>query len=233
MKKSFFLIAFLLLGLTTIGFSQDKDSKKSTRSFDLEAFDGIELKISADINLTQGAQSVSISGKEKAFEKLDLSVKNGILVIGAKNKAKNIPRLQIDIAMETVSMLKVFGDGNIIGEGAFSGLDKLKLDVFGSGDIEVEANCQKLLCDIFGSGDIRVSGSANSSEISISGSGDQQSYGLQTQKTKITIYGSGSCEVHANESLDVNLTGSGNVHYKGSPTVSKKILGSGELVSMN
>jgi len=81
-----------------------------------------------------------------------------------------------------------------------------------------------------GTGDIELTGWATRFDAVISGSGDLESRGLKTQHTTLNISGSNSANVHASESLKVNIVGIADVYYSGNPQeVIKDILGVGSL----
>ena len=54
---------------------------------------------------------------------------------------------------------------------------------------------------------------------------------LQSADTKVVVSGFGSATVSASDTLDVRITGSGNVDYYGKPEVTQTITGFGKLSS--
>jgi hypothetical protein len=56
---------------------------------------------------------------------------------------------------------------------------------------------------------------------------------MQSQITSVSISGSGSAEVVANEKLDSKIAGSGDVKYWGNASVNSKIAGSGSVRKEN
>jgi hypothetical protein len=56
------------------------------------------------------------------------------------------------------------------------------------------------------------------SGVNISGSGAVHSYDLETNRTEVTIDGSGIAEVNAFDELNALVLGRGNVFHKGDPT---------------
>jgi hypothetical protein len=45
----------------------------------------------------------------------------------------------------------------------------------------------------------------------------------------VTIAGNGDVKVFADNSLDINIAGSGSIYYKGAATVKQRVIGSGEV----
>jgi hypothetical protein len=75
-----------------------------------------------------------------------------------------------------------------------------------------------------------VEGSAAKHDVWARGAGDVDAFGLQSRDAVVRLTSSGSVKVHATSTLDVTLTGGGDVQYRGSPRVTKNVTGSGRVV---
>jgi Putative auto-transporter adhesin, head GIN domain len=147
--------------------------------------------------------------------------------------------------------LNVSGSGSLQIDATVSG--DMEANVSGSGRIEVKASCQNLSSDISGSGKINAaitasnqvdvdisgsgkmeaSGSAKEIKTEISGSGKVYASGLEVDKCNVRISGSGDVEINVKSELDANISGSGTVSYKGSPShVNGNSSGSGKVRKM-
>jgi hypothetical protein len=58
-------------------------------------------------------------------------------------------------------------------------------------------------------------------------------YGLNADKCRIKINGSGEVEQTCGSNLEINIVGSGTVKYKGSPAIKSDVTGSGEVRKEN
>jgi len=147
--------------------------------------------------------------------------------------------------------LNVSGSGSMKVEVEASG--HMESDVSGSGDIELKGKCKDFDSDVSGSGKvmmsltasgdaefgvsgsgkIEASGSASRVRTSISGSGKVLASNLETNSCEVRITGSGDVEINVKNELDANITGSGNVRYKGNPSkVNSHSAGSGHVRKM-
>jgi len=70
-------------------------------------------------------------------------------------------------------------------------------------------------------------------DIYLTGSGGFSGFALSAQSCQVNINGSGNCEVSTALRLDVSITGSGSVFYKGTPSIKDHISGSGRVVNSN
>jgi hypothetical protein len=69
--------------------------------------------------------------------------------------------------------------------------------------------------------------------IQISGSGNADCGDLISDDATVRISGSGDVKLNANRSVDGNISGSGNISYKGSATeVKKHVSGSGKVTKV-
>jgi hypothetical protein len=89
---------------------------------------------------------------------------------------------------------------------------------------------EELKTVISGSGNTNLKGTAKVHNTIVSGSASVKAFELSTERTDITISGSGRAEVDASQELDVTITGSGVVYYTGDASVSQTVSGSGRVV---
>ena len=203
------------------------------RELQLDDFTGISLNVSADVTLKEGAQNVVVSGEENIIDLLSTNVENGVWVIKfTERRVRNYRKLQITITIPTLDKAKINGSCDIIGQDAFSGSSRLETAINGSGNIDLEVNTGRASASINGSGDIRLRGSAQEFSIDINGSGDVEATGLEAMTVSVHTNGSGNAEVNATESLEVRISGSGDVRYRGNPRVNSRTSGSGSLQSI-
>ncbi|MCH8273344.1 MAG: DUF2807 domain-containing protein [Armatimonadetes bacterium] len=230
MKIAFGVAAALLLG-GCFAFKQIEGSGvEATKTHELDTFNRIELKGSADLVVTVGVeQSVTVRGDDNLVELIEIEVKGGTLVIKTPNNMRPRVGLSVEIQVPSLDGLALAGSGDIEVSGVQS--DDFSLEIAGSGNINV-ANFQgeSLSVEIAGSGDVTLSGEAEELTIEIAGSGDVKARELITKRVDVSIAGSGDADVHATESLNVSIAGSGDVTYSGDPAdVEKSVLGSGDV----
>lgn len=219
------IIAFASFGLLSLtGNSQQTGNPQKTElskgdtgtQFDLESFDKIELAGSCDVELVQGtSNSIEILSTESEFTKDLFDVRNGKLTI---NLTPNGKGKQISIKVTVAGPLKelsLTGSGSLTLTDAFNGLEKITLS--GSGDIssKQESTTKNIYITIMGSGDIDF-------------------LSTNCEEAHCSIMGSGDIKVGISQSIHAEITGSGNIYYKGEPGNSSEYIniGSGKIVSI-
>jgi hypothetical protein len=97
--------------------------------------------------------------------------------------------------------------------------------------MNVRAN--KVSTTIAGSGTIHIAGKADYHNVTIAGSGNLEALDFIVSSYDIQIPGSGECRIHVKDVLNVLIAGSGNVYYRGNPSViNTTIVGSGNVIPL-
>lgn len=247
-----------VLGITSIMFFgactyTSGEGPVVEKEFTLDAFTGVEMDGSFDVQITQGAaQKVVVATQENIMEKVKLSVVDGILYVSLEPGSYFNYELTVKLTMTTVDRIVLSGSGDI-NVGTFVGLEDLtvKLDgsgdikengplevnglanieLDGSGDIELKMKAKEVAALLDGSGDIKLSGSADKLDVKLEGSGDIHAYDMESINCIARLDGSGNIKVFASKHLEADLRGSGDIDYKGSPQVKANIDGSGSIDS--
>jgi len=122
------------------------------------------------------------------------------------------------------------------GEMQLSGLSQpeAKIEVAGSGTIETEGKVDRLNLEISGSGTVQSKGQSDYLGVEVNGSGRVQSAELIAKDAHVDISGSGKVDVSPQNSLNVDISGSGTIYLHSEPkSLETDISGSGTIVHSN
>jgi hypothetical protein len=222
MKKLSLVLAGAVIMLSSCGKS--KLGPDTTKTFSVDSVHSVEIEAAIEANVFYGeTQSVVLTGTETYMPKVNVTVSNGVLVIGMDKGNYRHNNIVADITLPAVDMVNLKGSGDIWVDN-FT-VESLSLLIDGSGDIDTEelTVADDLNLEIDGSGNIEVNGSTDEIKISVDGSGNIEAYAVDANDGDVSIDGSGNVEVNASNSLNVDIDGSGNVTYQGDPTVSSNI----------
>lgn len=209
-------IAVLTLGLMTSSIAtahpEDDDKDKGPRiekSFDFTGFDQIEVVGVYNMDVQVGEDfSIETSGRTKDMERMEVYVKNGVLVLATDENKKrkgwrgnNHKGIDITITMPSLNALEITGIGN----GEVNGIDSdsFEIEVAGIGAMELNGRCGKLDADYAGMGEL-------------------DARGLKCENVNIDMSGMGSASVYASESVDADMSGMGSIDVYGDPKDVKK-----------
>lgn len=139
----------------------------------------------------------------------------------------------IDLTGTTCDVLTIQSDGSAEVDVSNIETKKVMIQSDGSGNI----NCQvteEISIDLQGSGTIEAHGQVTRQDIKVDGSGKIFNFDLLADDTNIEIKGSAEIEVECINNLAVKIDGSGNVCYRGNPTIGTVIVdGSGTVTNCN
>lgn len=192
----------------------------------------IKLEGSFDVEITQSeTTSVTIETDENLQPFIVVKESNNQILLKEKSNynLKSDQPIRIKISTPKLSRISLTGSGTITGKNKFIGMDKLSINLSGSGDISLALNTPDLDVDIAGVGSLLLSGETKNANFNIAGSGDCDASNLKTENTKVDVAGVGTVKIFAEVLLDVNVAGSGTVYYKGAATVKQKIAGIGTI----
>ena len=214
--------------------------QKITQEITLPNFTKFESFGANTITITQGTeQKVLVTGYPNIINKLKRTVINNNWEMGfVENECYRNADLSIQITMPFIEQADLNGTGKITIHNFEGNSQNLRLRLSGSGDFELHKNSgtENLTISIDGSGEVIGYGDFNNLKnlnLSINGSGKYDAFPIASENSSINILGSGFCNVFTRTTLDVEIEGEGTVNYKGNPTITKRITGSGKVIDKN
>lgn len=228
------LMSFSFLSFADNAFSAMYCVKGSgkiiTESRNYGSFDYIILEGSANLYLNQtNNNEIRIETDDNIIPLIKTEIAGNKLII---SNIKSIcpRRLNIYVNFRSIKGIKISGSGDIFTNSPINSKE-LTLIVDGAGNIQINRiTSTNLGMKISGSGDIKINGTTKDLNIQLVGAGDVNAFNLQSETAKVNIAGSGDCRVYATDKLFVQITGSGDVHFRGKPReLKKRISGSGEI----
>ena len=182
-----------------------------SESRQVAGFSVVRLAGQGDVTVVRGSvESLEISAQENLLPQLTSEVSGDTLTLGTKDGATitTTEPITYKVGVKGLSGLELSGSGTIAAAG------------LAGADLRVE---------ISGSGSVQVGGSADRQDVEVSGSGDYSAASLASKEASVTISGSGSADVSVSAVLDVTISGSGSLTYSGDPKVSTSVSGSGSV----
>jgi hypothetical protein len=193
-------------------------SAKAQQNRTVGDFTGIKAGDSFKIVLTQAeTNSVKVDAPENLQAQIKTEVKDGILVISSEGNIKTDKDIVISISIKTLTSLDVSGAADVKSDNQLS-CDKLLLESSGAGEIALDVKAAEIKANISGAGDVSLKGTAQNIQANVSGAGDLKATNLEADKAKIKVSGAGDAKVYAKQSLDAEVSGAGDIIYKGNPS---------------
>lgn len=209
----------------------------STQTLRIDPFIGINLTIPATVSISEGPeQAVTATGDDDIINRITTSVdRNGVWSIGLNPSYFRNYTLEIAITIPNLKTLALNGSGDINVDDFFS-QTMLEVSMNGSGHITLGIfSCHSISLNASGSGSFTGNSpcTVNTLDITKSGSAEYKAYAISSSNCQVNSTSSGLTQLTATETLNVNIKGSGDVYYKGNPTIESSLEGSGKLVNAN
>lgn len=211
-----------------------------------EPFNTVRCKDFGKMVLTQGDQpALVIEADDELLSELVAEVRAGTLVLGLEDDwfgrvGKLISSIfdntdrKVTYHLTVPDLDKVSISGKIDLSCESFRTDQLTLRVSGLGNLNfTHLDCNNLEMVISGRGEFSAAGRADHQTIRISGSGEYESPQLISQTARIVISGQGNATVQVIESLDITISGLGQVNYYGHPKLHQVISGLGKSKRLN
>lgn len=213
----------VLNGFTGVSSEGDFEVYIDTASY-------FEIKVEADRNFMPYVSTI-INGKTLVIRTLNNKI------------FEDSEPVRVFIKVPYISYVSLSGSGLLACDNAYNLNTEVNLS--GSGDISMfNLDTESINAKVSGSGQIELQGLATVGKFSISGSGRIKGYSVKTRSQpngrleikhcEISISGSGDAFVWIWDFLDVNISGSGIVYYRGNPKIlNYQIPGSGDVRNDN
>ncbi|MBK9247127.1 MAG: DUF2807 domain-containing protein [Ignavibacteria bacterium] len=199
------------------------------------SFNKIIVETEATVILSQdNFQSLHVQADDNLQNLIETKIENGTLKISVPKCVNPTKNITVFVSMKDVDEITLAGNGKILAPSDIT-TNSIKLVVAGSGEINFdELHAENITSQILGNGNITIKGNAIVHTIESTGDGKLYAYDLKAINSKLSLSGSGKCEISAENQLDVRITGSGSVSYHGKPEIlHKEITGSGTLKNRN
>ncbi|MEO6728444.1 MAG: head GIN domain-containing protein [Candidatus Dojkabacteria bacterium] len=201
----------------------------------LTKFTKINVSDKINLNITQGTsdENLDLKAEDNIIKQIKTEVNGDTLNISF---AKTVLGLNIIDSTKEVTINLNYKDLQEISLSGNSILkssnkvrsDKLKLTQSGNSSSTIELFVNSLISNTSGLSTSFLTGSAISQEVNISGSGKYIANDLDSKDVKISLSGDGNVKIRADESLDINVSGSGSLEYSGNPKkLTQNISGTG------
>jgi hypothetical protein len=172
-------------------------------------FSKIDSRIKADIKIIKSKiRNISITAQENIVPLIDLTERNGILVISTGGyEITSDSTINITIYVPAIDEICLSGSGNIYSE------------------------CPAGSIKIPGNGVISCIGNTTQVSIEISGNGKTDLQAMKLKNCMVNITGNGIVHINSSTKLDIFIPGTGTVYYTGNPEIRTSVTGDGHVIA--
>jgi len=230
------LVIFVTLSFTftSCNFSREVkgNGKIIKKEFQIKDFDKIELGGYYNVILLQGDKAkLEIETDENLMGYIEARVSSKTLKL--KNKRNIIASRNINVYLTFNKLEELTVSGYVVvNSGDRLNFDKLNLFVSGNSEMTMNINCVALKTEFSGNCNIRLFGTSLTADMNASGSATIDAIEFFIDDLKLNMSGSSVSKVNAISKLNMNVSGSAQVEWYGSPEVKQTVSGSGIITKM-
>ena len=240
-KAHISIILTVVLALTLIGCENSSVNclrgngiiEKETR--EVQEYNGVVTEGEFDVfYVPDSSYSVVIETDQNLIPYIRTRISGSTLIVdnGTRKCLRSEYPIRIYVHAPEIKLMSLVGSGLISAETVYA--DELTLSIEGSGIIDVSGiDVLELNVLITGSGDVSLWGKADAADYTITGSGNIDAKNVISNTCVAEISGSGSIYCNAVIKLEAFISGIGYIYYKGSPSVSTHISGTGSVISID
>ena len=189
------------------------DVVEETRA--LRSVSGVNLATLGHLTIELGdTESLRIEGEDNLMEYIETEVRGGLLIIGTQEDIRLDPTRPVNyfLTVTDLDTILISSSGDI--KMANLETDTLEVDINSSGSLDI------------------AGGVVNSQDITISSSGSYTAQDLACNEAEVRINSSGSATIWVIDNLEVILNSSGDLRYRGNPTVNASTNSSGRVIQI-
>ncbi|HEX3079888.1 MAG TPA: head GIN domain-containing protein, partial [Puia sp.] len=226
MRKYYILTLIAFLAMTSCRFLGKRvhgNGVIKTEERPVSPFKEVHAAGNIQLLVIQGdLKPVRLEGDENILSYIEVIQEGDRITIKTKEGINLIPSgdLKVSVTSPTYKSIEVSGSSDIIGQTKITSSDDLSLEASGAGDIKMEVDAPKITAGISGSGSVNLKGQARDFDVNLTGAGHAYCYDLLTENTTVDISGAGSAQLYASVKLTADISGAGNISYKGNASVS-------------
>jgi hypothetical protein len=199
----------------------------------VESFVTLEINGSMNVSVRQALISdlnrIEVRAQENLIPHIITRIDGARLIIETDECVNASVPIEISVACTGVERIINNGSGNVTSTNTLKSED-FDIENSGSGNMTLSLNVDDLDVENNGSGDIYLSGDAHEITLDNDGSGSFDSFSMKTFVATVSNDGSGKVQLRVKDELNAELSGSGNILYKGDPQeINLKSNGSGNI----
>lgn len=182
----------------------------------LEAFTKITTSGNFKIVLKQGPAAVKVMADDNLLKIIETKVSGDELKISTKNDICSNGVTEIDIINPDFQAIKSSGLLDLSSDGQLNVKD-FDMELAGVSTINLNMTAANVKTLANGKADITLKGQAAANNVTMNGSANLNALDFIVANYKIETRGDAHCKVNVLSELNVNVSGAGDVQYKGNP----------------
>jgi len=196
----------------------------------VSSFNALDISGAFKVYIKQGnLEEVVVEADENLQPCIRTEVRGNTLVIDIKKPISHPTTMNVYITLKDLAKAELSGAVDIFTDGKLN-LNEFTLHTSGASNCKMELGGKKLDLDCSGASKLTLSGSITDVSADISGAGDIFAFDLLTENFTLDLRGAGKAQINVSKKISAEISGAGNVRYKGSPAIiNQSVSGAGSI----
>lgn len=204
----------------------------TTESRPITEFNSIYIEGNYKLNIKQGNSfKLFLKMDDNLLDNTSTEIDGGLLYIKNMSSVKKSNAKEIYVTVKNIDNITMVGSIDLIISSVIT-LPSLSLVSAGSCDIDMNIHSNSLHFELAGSNNVYLKGITHTLDLEMAGYGDFNSLELYSENVSIDISGAVSSKVFSKDYLDVKISGTGKVFYKGNPELIKETSRNGRVIPL-
>lgn len=211
MKKIIFTFFLSCLGVAALG--------QVTRTFSLRGFDRLHIGSAFVIDVSQGAFSITASGREQDLNGMEVGVSQGTLTVRYEAQGRwsqNREAVRLSIRLPQLQSIDFSGASRSTISG-FRQQEDFSVSLSGASKAKIDTDTKRLLLDLSGASSLELSGQAHDLKSNCSGAATLMASALKVATARLDVSGASRARLGVSDDLSISASGASNVRYRGRP----------------
>jgi hypothetical protein len=196
---------------------------------------GVELATLGTLTIEVGdTESLRIEAEDNLMEYLETEVRGGRLRIGTQDDVNLRATRPVNYYLTVTGLeaIVITSSGDI--QAPDLEAERFSITINSSGDLEMGMlNADTLEVDIGSSGDLDIAGGeVKTQNVTISSSGNYTAQDLESAEAEVRLNSNGSATIWVHDQLKAILSSSGDLRYRGNPTLDATTSSSGDVIQI-
>lgn len=239
MKKTYFNLALAASVIIISVFSSCRfgcikgSGKQVTETRQISSFSALDISGGYKVVLKQDSSSnITITADDNLMKYIHTDLHGDVLKISSKKNLCSSGEMVLNIGIKQLRKLEASGAVDVSADGKLNVKD-INFDLSGASKINLNLNASNVHTEGSGSTEIHLSGQATSHTINLTGSGKLYAFDFVVGDCNLETTGASECEINVLHQLSINTTGSADIKYKGTPSISEKRVGASTVTKVN
>ena len=197
----------------------------------VSTFSRLEVSNAFVVNVSFGDQeNVTLRVDDNLVGHLDVGVSAGTLHVGLESGTSvRDATLHADVTARTLSGIDISGASQVHLADVLTG-ERVQVVLSGAGRLDGTAHVDLARLELSGASNAKVSGSAGRLEVTESGASRLDAVDLDVSDLAIDLSGASTADVSVRGTISAGVSGASSLHYRGSPTFTRREVSGGSSI---